>query len=438
MNFWVTPDKLHMRVGRGIAWSIIGTVSAQGLALLASFPVARILGVEGYGALGALQSTVATVAILGTPAFGLAATRYVARYCKSDPSFAGRVLGTLTTLAGVTGALAAVLVGVFAHQLAEGALANAQLTGPLRLACVAVFFNLVNATQIGALSGFEAFQAIAGVNIFRGLVTIPALVVGARTAGLSGAMIGTIAIAAGSCVISQWCLRNEASQHGISLGFGSLFEWWTVVWQFVMPAVVGGVAATGSTWIGNVVLAHAADGYHELGIFNAANQWRVAVSLLPGLFSQTAVPILSTLNAAGDQRERRQLIRLNLLAVLCCTGIPALVIGLGAPLILAGYGPLFQNGRMTLSLLVASTIPASGAGVVFSFLAATGRMWVGVGLNVLWALVFVASVTFAPGVTSSTLGVAYLASHTVHLGASMALLGLYQRCRQDAGDAPAL
>ena len=44
-------------------------------------------------------------------------------------------------------------------------------------------------------------------------------------------------------------------------------------------------------------------GYGELGIFNAANQWRNLVLFVPASLAQVVLPILANLQALGNQRR---------------------------------------------------------------------------------------------------------------------------------------
>ena len=47
-------------------------------------------------------------------------------------------------------------------------------------------------------------------------------------------------------------------------------------------------------WLANAVLAHQPGGYGELGLFNAANQWRLALLLLPSVLIRVALPLMAS------------------------------------------------------------------------------------------------------------------------------------------------
>ena len=64
------------------------------------------------------------------------------------------------------------------------------LAGELRIAGILLFFNALNGAQTGALSGFEAFRAIARINLVRGLIAFPITV--AAEQGIIGRELGAL------------------------------------------------------------------------------------------------------------------------------------------------------------------------------------------------------------------------------------------------------
>lgn len=79
----------YQRFLRGVFWVLAGTLITQGLTLLASFPLARMLGTVQYGELGLIQSTLGVFAIFAGPTLGLTATRQVASLRNTKPRRAG-------------------------------------------------------------------------------------------------------------------------------------------------------------------------------------------------------------------------------------------------------------------------------------------------------------------------------------------------------------
>lgn len=70
---------LSSRLVRGTLWSFGGAAASRGFTLVASVMTARLLGVEAFGELGAVQSTIGMFAVFAGFGLGLTATKYVAQ-----------------------------------------------------------------------------------------------------------------------------------------------------------------------------------------------------------------------------------------------------------------------------------------------------------------------------------------------------------------------
>ena len=98
-------DSLSGRFARGAFWALLGTAIAQGLHLVSSLAVARLLGKVGFGELGMINSTVGMFGVFAGLGLGLTATKYIAELRLRDPERAGRILGLSYLMAMVSGGL---------------------------------------------------------------------------------------------------------------------------------------------------------------------------------------------------------------------------------------------------------------------------------------------------------------------------------------------
>jgi len=164
-------------------WAVI----AQGANLAASVITARLLGREQFGEYGIVQSTVGMLGVFAGLGLGVTATRYVAEFRTSDPARAGRIvaLGVLLLLSpGAAGDMSLRIRSGARRQDDECSLLGERTSH----ACVLLFFNALNGAQIGALSGFEAFPAIARINLGRGLIALPVTIAAVAIWRLPGAI----------------------------------------------------------------------------------------------------------------------------------------------------------------------------------------------------------------------------------------------------------
>jgi O-antigen/teichoic acid export membrane protein len=379
----------RVRFTRGVVWSLLGSVLAQGVTVVASIVTARLLGKVAFGGLGIINTTIGMLGTFAGLGLGLTTTKYVAELRTADRVRAGRIIGLSMLVAAVSSGVLALALIAFAHSIAERTLHAPELTAALRIGAVLLFFNAMNGMQIGTLSGFEAFRAIARLNLLRGLMTFPLVIAGAKVFGLEGtvAALGAVAL----CVwwMSERRLRREAARHEVEIHFRGMRGEWPVLWEFSLPGLLAALTVTPVTWFGNALLVRRPGGLAEMGIFNAAHQWRLAIMFVPSVLSQTITPMLANLLGEGDRARFRKLLAANLALVGGITVALAIPVVLLAGKILAAYGGGFSGGTATFTLLVWSAVLLSCAGVVGSAITSSGQMWHGLGLNLVWAIAFV-------------------------------------------------
>jgi len=420
MNFFsrnfsrlLSANPLYARFANGVWWSFIGALISQGLSLLASVPVARTLGAVGYGELGVIQSTLALFALFTGTSLGLTATKYVAELNENDPERANKLIGLTSGTAFVISGVLAILLVVGAPYLSQYVLNAPQMSPALRLAALVLFLNGLNGAQTGTLAGFQAFRRISQVNIVRGLVSFPAMLIGVWLWGLLGAVTALSVSAGVGVVVNQWALTQETLKNGLNCNYRNSLSEWRVLLDFTLPAIVSGLVVVPVAWWANVMLVNQNYGYAEMGIFNATSQWRTALMFLPAVLTQPTLPMLSNLHGIGSFKEYRRLLNLNLGIVFLCTSIPALGISIVSPWIMHAYGFDGKATALVLVFLSFAGVLSASANIIGSVITSTGKMWHGFGLNAIWAVVFI--VIFVTHKQDAIgLATVYLVSYIVH------------------------
>ena len=385
----IENSPIGYRLARGVFWSMAGAVISRGLMLVATVLVARMLGKTVYGELGMIQSTVGMFGVFAGFGLSLTATKHVAEFCRSDPDRAGRIIGLSGLFAMVTGGLMALGLFIFAPWLAEHTINAPHLSGVLRIGALILFINALNGAQTGALSGFEAFKTIAYVNLFVGLISFPILVCGAYFGGLAGAVWALTINLGVNWLLNHLALRKEARRYKVPFTLKNCSREMSVLWRFSLPAVLAGSMVGPVNWICSALLVNQPDGYGEMGIFSAANQWYVILLFLPGLLSQVVLPVLSE---RLGQKETNQSIKTMVLAmkVNALLVLPiVLLASIASPYIMSLYGEGFRSGWPTLVVVLLTTGLVAIQTPVGQIIAASGKMWIGFAMNMGWALIFI-------------------------------------------------
>ena len=385
----VPAGSLRARFALGVLWSLAGAVVSRGFLLAASVVCARFLGKEGFGALGMIQSTAGMFGIFAGLGLGLTATKYVAEFRRQDPAKAGRILALSASAAFVFGSMITVLLILLAPYLATNVLATPQLAAPLAVGSGLVFFGAMNGAQTGALAGFEAFKTIARVNVLSGVASFPLIVLGVWRGGLNGAVWGSVAALAINWALNNRALRRECASANISYEFASCHRELGILHRFSLPAFLASIVVGPAIWVCNALLVHQPEGYAELGIYTAADKWRLLILFVPTSVFAMVLPVLSNLHGEGDGAGFRRVFRANLQLNASLALLAAMLIGAFAAPIMAIYGNSFRGGRVVLIVLAFSALPEALNSILGQPLIAAHLMWSRFAFDVLLVAVLV-------------------------------------------------
>jgi O-antigen/teichoic acid export membrane protein len=380
---------LRARLGLGVLWSLAGAVASRGFLLAASVVCARFLGKEGFGALGMVQSTAGMFGIFAGLGLGLTATKYVAEFRVQNPAKAGRILALSACAAFTSGATITLLMILFAPYLANHVLAAPQLAAPLAVGSGLVFFGAMNGAQTGALAGFEAFRTIARVNTTSGLASFPLIALGVWRGGLEGAVWGSVAALAINWALNSYALRQECTKGAISYQFSTCHQELSILHSFSLPAFLASIVVGPAIWTCNAFLVHQSRGYAELGIYTAADKWRLLILFIPTSVFTLVLPVLSNLYGEGDSVGFRKVFRANLYLNAGFALLAALLVAAFAAPIMAIYGNSFRGGRPVLIVLAFSALPEALNVILGQPLIAAHLMWWRCGFDLLLVSVLV-------------------------------------------------
>lgn len=405
---------LNLRLAGGAFWSTVGAFAYRGLTLLTYLIVARCLGKEGFGELGIIQSTVSSLNVLAGFGLSLTSTKFVAQFKFNDPAKASRIMALSSLTAMVSGGLMSLLLFTLAPWLATKALAAYRLGDLLQIAAFLVFLNAINGSQTGALSGLEAFKTIAWLNMLSGLCGLLLITAGAYCKGIYGALWGALFHMGLTLILNHTALTRAASKHGLTLSYTDCLKEWKILRNFAMPTVLSGLVVAPVNWACAAILVNQTNGYSEMGVFNAANQWHTAILFFPSIISLTALPIMTNLHADSNQTQYLKLLKNTLLINIAAVVTIALPVSLLSPLIMASYGHGFRSGWSILALLAVSAVIAGTLTAIGQAITSIGRMWWGFALNLVWAVTHISTFWLLRGQGAFGLATANLISYGVH------------------------
>lgn len=420
---------LRQQLLSSAAWSLTGAVISRSLNFAAWVVCARLLGKTAFGALSMIQSTVGMFGVLAGMGLGLTATKYVAELHHRDKERTGRVLGLCFISTLLCGGAVSLGVFLWAGTLARHILADFSLGTPLAIGAGLVCLNAMNGYQTGALAGLEAFRTIARVAFWTGMLSFPIIFTCVWVGGLNGAVVGLVISLVSSYFINRGALAVECAKAGIKPRVWGSSSELAILWQFSLPALLTSVLVSPAMWLCNTWLIHRTGGFAELGVYGAADRFRMAMLFIPASVFSTIVPMLCRLHGENDRKGLRTVLRTNLLLNVTIISLPAMGVALGARPLMRMFGAEYVEGSAILAVLALSAVPEALNTILGQPLIASA-MWVRFCFDVLLVstLLLVAKMLIPP-YGGLGLAVAYATAFALTSGA----LGIFVRSQMNAG-----
>ncbi|MHB0965828.1 MAG: oligosaccharide flippase family protein [Bellilinea sp.] len=404
------------RFFKGSFWAFIGTILSQGLMLLSTIIITRNIGDLKFGEYTAVHNVIILFSQFSGLGLGLTATKYVSELLQRNKEATGPLLGSQYKLAIIASVITIVLFLIAAPTIATNVLHASQLLYYLQLGSVTLLLNSINSLQVGILSGLEEFKSVALINLVRGMAFIICVILFVPNSLIFGVIYALIISALLSCVISQLIINSSLKDIGISISYKKINKDFGFVKNFSIPALLSSSIIPIVVLISNTIITNESNGFSELGIFNAANQWKQIIVFLPGVIGTSIMPIMSSLNATNDQSSIRKIIFLSLLISGLFAVSIAAILFLFSNSIMGFYGKEFENRGVVLQLVALYSFLLAVESPVAQLIATFNNMWTGFAMNISWGIILIASVLVLVKVSdaANALGLAYIAAYLLH------------------------
>jgi O-antigen/teichoic acid export membrane protein len=368
--------RLRDRLIKGTTLNLIAVMFNQGTTLIVNIIVARILLKQAFGEYAMILATLLTAVTLSQLATGTTASKYIAEYRSSVPERAGRIMGLCALICVVMSATWAILLIVLAPWLAGVVLKAPHLAIALRIGSGFLLFSAINGYQTGALSGLEAYGALAKAGVISGIVAVAAISLGAFFGGLNGAFIGLSISAFVRCAIHNRWLRLESQAQGIKPRLrGSLSQERAMVLKFALPAAITQYYSPPMIWLANSFLIRQPGGYGEMALYSAANNFRILVLFLPSIMHSVGLSVLNYEKATGDANRYHRVFKSNVLYIFLVSLVSVIVMGIYGRIILRLFGKDFAVGNLILWILLVSGLFEALTIAIYQYIIIKEKIW---------------------------------------------------------------
>ncbi|MEM7044390.1 MAG: hypothetical protein AAF543_16395, partial [Pseudomonadota bacterium] len=245
------------------------------------------------------------------------------------------------------------------------------------------------------------------------------LIAGAYYQGVTGALIGLAIAEAIRFFLLLRSSHRSARANGIPRSWRFPRDELPVLWQVSLPSMATAILWLPVAWIGTLMLVRQPGGFAEMGLFGAANQWFSLLLFVPGVVTQTILPILSGQVGDGGRQEARGLALKSAGIMLALVALIAAPLMLASPWITAAYGPEFVTGVWVFVTMLIAAVAASPQGILGNFLAAENRFWLRFRLNLLWAICYLAAAWYLVSEGAVGLAIALVVAYAVRTLATL-------------------
>ena len=348
-------------------WALLGSALGKGLALMAGIAIARFMGKDVYGEYGMIKNTLVMIAIFSTFGLGYTVTKFIADCTTNDKSrvYSIHYIATIITL--IASGIIALLVCVFAIPLSLY-LEAPHLSGILRWAAVAIIFNAINTTQIGELSGFNAYKIIAFNNTITGIFTFIVSIILTYYNGLIGAVVALVLTNMFNCALNYYSLRKLLLTFQKKIEFNKLRE----VISFSLPIALQESLYAITHWVSTIIIVKLS-GYGDLGVLSVVSQWSVLLLFVPGALRNVALSHLS--GSLSNDKYHNVILKRLLFINFICTFVPFLIIGILSKWICSWYGESYNGMIIVFNVAIFTTIINSLTNVYTQELISKSQNW---------------------------------------------------------------
>lgn len=386
------PSELLYRFAKGTYWAFFSTVITRIFHLITSVLIARLLGKNDYGVYGLIQSTI-NIGLMFGFAMGGTLSKYVAEFKHKDKLKTSRIIALFNRVVVFISILTIVVFISFSSSIANNIYNKSGMDNLLITAGILVFVSIINSVQIGTIAGFENFKGITQINTCLAVGTIIFSVPFVYFWGVQGAIFASILTTIVSCFLSFYILKVELKKHNINVNTRQhkYMDELYIIWEFTIPNMISALFIVSATWISNTILVNENNGYAELGLFNAANQWRQLIAFLPQILATVTLPILSETYGRENKEDFYRAFRMNLrLTWSYALPMTIFVILFRNPISYL-FGSQFSGMTSMMILLMITAFVNILSSVISTAMLSMGNIWPMSLFNLFWGMILVLS-----------------------------------------------
>jgi len=426
----INCSESYRRVSKAIIFGVGGAVSSRVLMMLTTVVVARVLSKDLYGKYSLINSTVQLFVLFAGMGIGATLNRYTALYYKSDKKKVGQIITTLYIFTILLSLALSVTLFIISKSISLWTTNNIELTGYFRLTAGTVFFTAISSIEQSILQGMEKYKTNAKIQIITCMISLIFSSIFVFLLNLKGSIIALLLTQILNFVLLRKAVKKELEINNIQLEICFNNEIKDAILHFTIPSFISSIFVLPVTWLNNMLLVKYS-GFSEMAIFSIALQWFTILTYIPNQLGQVR-PIYTDYYARNKKSELKNIIyKLTGYS----TGL-VVIISLGILIfgryILLMYGSSYVNNYLIFAIMILTSVIVASQSQVGALIQASGKMWLGFFLNIIWAFILYISFYFMRDLGSLGYAIAYSISYAVHtINSFIVLFVILRRMNND-------
>lgn len=397
---------------------LVASVSAGSLSVLMSLIIARYVGASEFGVYTITLSLQNVIALLAGFGIATAVSKYIAEYQRDDLSQALRFAKTALMLAPLFSLVAVSFYILLRERIGEGLYGDSRVTDLIPFSAVVVMTGAVLSAASGIVQGCQRIRVLALMQVANAAISLVLVIAFLPALGIRGAFLAS-ATSQSLVAVSALIRLNTGSFPitKVQLGVRNVEIARRLIW-FAFPALLSSLLVLLVYWTGNTLLILEA-GFEAMGYFAVAMVGYQALSYVTYSIVIPLIPRVSELNSCARRDIQPLVSRLVLLVSLFFFPILFLIALFSDVIVRILYGLAYSDAATVFYLMMVACYFSSLTTILSAIIIGLGRIWLGLSLNCLWAIAFIALALFGIRFwTTEGLGLAFCLSYICLLALS--------------------
>ena len=408
----IKNDEINNRILQALTFSFIGSGLSKASILLASILFSRILGRELYGQYSLVNNTINTFVTFASVGVGSTIYRYSSIYRDQNKSKCGHYIGSLTLICSIVSSLISILVVLYSNEISNWISKDVNISSYIKIASIIIFLISVGTMFQNILLGFEKYKNIAVNDVVYGILE---LIIGCFLSikfGILGAifalLIARTIYLLSMFVSSKKIIAKEQISITYKLDKNILFAFKSMA----LPSFFAGLLVMPVSWYLNVRLVQVA-GYGDLAVYSVSAQWVTIITYITSQFNRVK-PIYTNLIARKDYSKFKRVLKKMVLISSLIGGGLAVICAIFSDVIMSFYGTTYIEYVNVFRIMMIATFFITIQSQLVSVFEASGHMWLGFLLNLIWAFNIIVLFFFFDKYGVFGYSCSYMLSYVIH------------------------